>query len=338
MSQRIIDPNTRAGEAQVEPSLRPETFEAYIGQAQVKTHLQIFVEAAKRRGEALDHVLLSGPPGLGKTTLAYIIARHLGVQLHVTSGPALEKKGDLAGLLMQLDEGDVLFIDEIHRLGMVVEENLYPAMEDGRFDVVIGEGVNARTFPLALPSFTLIGATTRAGVLSAPMRDRFGIIEQLDFYAPEELALIVRQSALSLGITLAEGAEALLAARSRGTPRIANRLLKRVRDIAEVRAEGVITRAVAEEALRLLDVDEAGFDRMDRAMLLAIIERFDGGPVGLDTLSASIGESKQTVEDVYEPYMLKQGFIQRTPRGRIATPLAYQHFKAMKAPKQGLLF
>lgn len=320
-----------------EKGLRPADFEEYIGQARVKENLRIFVEAARRRGEALDHVLLSGPPGLGKTTLAHIIAHALGVNLHLTSGPALEKKGDLAGILTNLEENDVLFVDEIHRLSAVVEENLYPAMEDRRFDVVIGEGVYARSYPIQLKPFTLVGATTRAGLLTSPMRDRFGIVEHLEFYTLDELALIAQRSARLMGVPLHEEAAATLATRARGTPRICNRLLRRVRDIAEVRADGIVTPAVADDALDQLDVDRAGFDRMDRRLLLSIIDKFDGGPVGLDTIAAAIGEEKQTVEDVYEPYLLKEGYLKRTPRGRMATRRAYAHFGRPWGQAQGTL-
>jgi len=274
---------------------------------------------------------------LGKTTLAHIIAAELGARLHVTSGPALEKKGDLAGLLTNLEEGDVLFIDEIHRLSAVVEENLYPAMEDLRFDVVIGDGVYARSYPIELKPFTLVGATTRSGLLTSPMRDRFGIVERLEFYLPEELAQILRRSAKVLDVQLEDDAADIIARRSRGTPRIANRLLRRVRDIAEVRADGVVTCAVADEALTQLDVDRAGFDRMDRRLLLTLIDKFDGGPVGLDTLAAAIGEEKQTVEDVYEPYLLKEGYLKRTHRGRVATRIAYAHFDRSWSGQQASL-
>lgn len=337
---RIVDPEADpiADEPSADGGLRPIDFSEYVGQTRVKENLRIFVQAARGRGEALDHVLLSGPPGLGKTTLAHIIATELGVRLHVTSGPALEKKGDLAGLLTNLEAHDVLFIDEIHRLSAVVEENLYPAMEDLRFDVVIGEGVYARSYPIELKPFTLVGATTRAGLLTSPMRDRFGIVEHLEFYAPAELALIVERSARLMGVELRGDAAMIIARRSRGTPRIANRLLRRVRDIAQVRADGVVDPPMADEALTQLDVDRAGFDRMDRRLLLTLIDKFDGGPVGLDTLSAAIGEEKQTVEDVYEPYLLKEGYLKRTHRGRVATRLAYVHFQRPFGGKQESLF
>jgi len=325
MEGRIVDAVELEG-AGSDQGLRPADFDEYIGQARVKENLRIFVEAARRRGEALDHVLLSGPPGLGKTTLAHIIATELNVRLHVTSGPALEKKGDLAGILTNLDEHDVLFIDEIHRLSAVVEENLYPAMEDLRFDVVVGDGVYARSVPIELRPFTLVGATTRAGLLTSPMRDRFGIVEHLEFYTHEELAKIVRRSASLMEMDLRGDAHEIIATRSRGTPRIANRLLRRIRDIAEVRADGIVTEGVAQDALAQLDIDRAGFDRMDRRLLLTLIDKFDGGPVGLDTLAAAIGEEKQTIEDVYEPYLLKEGFLKRTHRGRVATRMAYLHF------------
>ena len=325
MEGRIIDAVELEGPG-TDQGLRPTEFDEYIGQARVKENLRIFVEAARRRGEALDHVLLSGPPGLGKTTLAHIIATELNVRLHVTSGPALEKKGDLAGILTNLEEHDVLFIDEIHRLSAVVEENLYPAMEDLRFDVVVGDGVYARSVPIELRPFTLVGATTRAGLLTSPMRDRFGIVEHLEFYSHDELAQIVKRSASLMEIELKDTAHDVIARRARGTPRIANRLLRRIRDIAEVRADGVVTSSVAEAALIQLDVDSAGFDRMDRRLLLTIIDKFDGGPVGLDTIAAAVGEEKQTIEDVYEPYLLKEGYLKRTHRGRIATRMAYLHF------------
>ncbi|MGB0646217.1 MAG: Holliday junction branch migration DNA helicase RuvB [Bradymonadia bacterium] len=329
---RLMDPEfEETGSA--DTGLRPKDFSQYLGQERVKKNLKIFVAAAKQRGESLDHVLLSGPPGLGKTTLAHIIASELGVNLHVTSGPALEKKGDLAGILTNLEEHDVLFIDEIHRLSAVVEENLYPAMEDLRFDVVVGEGVYARSLPIDLQPFTLVGATTRAGLLTSPMRDRFGIVEHLEFYTPQELSAIVERSAILMDVPLEGAASLHIARRSRGTPRIANRLLRRIRDIAQVEADGIVTEEVAHNALTLLDVDTAGFDRMDRKLMLTLIDKFDGGPVGVDTLAAAIGEEKQTIEDVYEPYLLKEGYLKRTHRGRIATRLAYQHFERIMPAK-----
>ena len=334
---RLIDAQN-CDEESTDLTLRPQNFSQYLGQQRVKDNLSIFVQAARQRNEPLDHVLLSGPPGLGKTTLAHIIATELGVKLHVTSGPALEKKGDLAGILTNLEPNDVLFIDEIHRLSAVVEENLYPAMEDLRFDVVVGEGVYARSLPIELAPFTLVGATTRAGLLTSPMRDRFGIVENLDFYSPEELRAIVERSAQILGVPTNTEAALHIAQRARGTPRIANRLLRRIRDIAEVKGDGTINTTLADDALSLLDVDRAGFDRMDRKLLLALIDKFDGGPVGVDTLAAAIGEEKQTVEDVYEPYLLKEGYLKRTHRGRVATRFAYQHFgRIMPARQQGLL-
>ena len=329
---RLLDPEFE-DTSSADTGLRPKDFSQYLGQERVKKNLKIFVAAAKQRGESLDHVLLSGPPGLGKTTLAHIIASELGVNLHVTSGPALEKKGDLAGILTNLEEHDVLFIDEIHRLSAVVEENLYPAMEDLRFDVVVGEGVYARSLPIDLQPFTLVGATTRAGLLTSPMRDRFGIVEHLEFYTPAELSAIVERSAVLMDVPLEWTASLHIARRSRGTHRIANRLWRRIRGIAQVEADGIVTEEVAHDALTLLDVDTAGFDRMDRKLMLTLIDKFDGGPVGVDTLAAAIGEEKQTIEDVYEPYLLKEGYLKRTHRGRIATRLAYQHFERIMPAK-----
>lgn len=296
-----------------------------MGQTAVKANLKVFTDAARARREPVDHLLFCGPPGLGKTSLAHIIAVQMDVKLHVTSGPALEKKGDLAGILTSLAPGDILFIDEVHRLTAAVEENLYPAMEEFRFDVVIGDGAHARTMTLPLPRFTLVGATTRSGLLSSPLRDRFGYMARLDFYAPDELAQIVRRSAARLGVELEDAGALEIARRARGTPRIANRLLRRLRDFAQVLGDGRITRDIADRALTALGIDPAGFDDMDRRLLLAIIERFEGGPVGLDTLAAATGEEAHTLEDVYEPYLILQGFLKRTPRGRVATARAYDH-------------
>ncbi len=323
---RIVTAGQMSGDNEIEYSLRPKLLEDYIGQTKAKENLKVFMEAAKNRGESLDHVLLYGPPGLGKTTLAGIIANEMGVNIRITSGPAIEKQGDLAALLTNLSENDILFIDEIHRLNRSVEEILYPAMEDGALDIIIGKGPSARSIRLDLPKFTLIGATTKAGALTAPLRDRFGVISRLEIYKKEDLEQIVMRSAGILGIEITAGGAAEIASRSRGTPRIANRLLKRVRDFAEVKANGVITDQVADYALRMLEVDKLGLDSTDKRMILAIINNYDGGPVGLDTIAASIGEESDTVEDVYEPFLMQIGFINRTPRGRMVTRLAYEHF------------
>ena len=333
---RLQSPGPEPGEEDLDRSLRPRTLAAFVGQPAVKEKLGIFLEAARRRGEALDHVLLAGPPGLGKTSLAAILAGELGVQFHQTSGPVLERKGDLAAVLTALQERDILFIDEIHRLNRAIEETLYPAMEDFQLDVMLGQGPSARTLRLDLPRFTLVGATTRTGLLAGPLRDRFGVVERLGYYRPEELAAIVVRSAGLLDVPIdAEGA-AVLASRARGTPRIANRLLRRVRDVVEVRGHAGIDAAVAEEALALLEVDEAGLEGFDRALLRCVVEKFGGGPVGLSTLAVSLGEEPETIEDVYEPYLLQLGLLQRTPRGRTITQLGRAHLGA--APTSDSLF
>jgi Holliday junction DNA helicase RuvB len=317
---------TSPQEEQIERSLRPVTLAEYIGQDKVRAQLEIFIQAARGRGEALDHVLLFGPPGLGKTTLAHIISREMGVNLRQTSGPVLERPGDLAALLTNLEPRDVLFIDEIHRLSPVVEEILYPALEDFQIDIMIGEGPAARSIKLDLPPFTLAGATTRAGMLTNPLRDRFGIVARLEFYGQDDLTKIVRRSARLLNVSLEDEGAVEIARRSRGTPRIANRLLRRVRDYAQVKADGKVTRAVAEAGLKMLDVDALGLDVMDRKLLLAVIEKFSGGPVGVENLAHAIGEESDTIEDVLEPFLIQQGYLQRTPRGRVATLSAYRHF------------
>ena len=321
----IIETNITEEDVRLEGSLRPQTLKEYIGQQKAKESLQIYIDAAKSRGESLDHVLFYGPPGLGKTTLAGIIANEMGTHMKVTSGPAIEKPGEMAAILNNLQEGDVLFVDEIHRLNRQVEEVLYPAMEDFAIDIMIGKGASARSIRLDLPSFTLVGATTRAGMLSAPLRDRFGVIHRLEFYSDEELKLIIQHSAKLLKVEIDEAGAMELARRSRGTPRLANRILKRVRDFAQVRYDGIITEKIANTALDLMDVDKRGLDHIDRNILHTMIEKFHGGPVGLDTLAAAIGEDAGTIEDVYEPYLIKNGFINRTPRGRIVTEYAYAH-------------
>lgn len=320
-----MQPETQPDEHAFEAALRPTRFDDYTGQTRVKDRLQVAVRAASMRGQALDHVLLSGPPGLGKTTLAAIIAGELGVNLHTTSGPAIDKKGDLAGIMTGLEEGDVLFIDEIHRLSSAVEENLYPAMEDFFFDIIIGEGPHSRSLKLNLPRFTLIGATTRTGLLTSPLRGRFGIIERLAFYTDDELARIVHRSSGLLGMTVDDDASVEIARRSRGTPRIANRLLRRVRDYMDVEGADLVDMALARHALERLDVDPLGFDHTDRQYLDALIVKFGGGPVGIDTIAAAVGEASQTLEDVHEPFFIQQGFVQRTPRGRVATRRAFEY-------------
>ena len=330
MSRRIITTENLEEDVKIESHLRPQLLDDYIGQEKAKEILKVYITAARERGEALEHVLFYGPPGLGKTTLAGIIANEMHVNIKITSGPAIEKPGEMAAILNNLQEGDVLFVDEIHRLNRQVEEVLYPAMEDYAIDIMIGKGASARSIRLDLPKFTLVGATTRVGMLTAPLRDRFGVIHRLEFYTVEELKRIIARSAKVLDVGIDDAGATALARRSRGTPRLANRLLKRVRDFAQVKYDGYITEDVANYALDLLDVDKCGLDQTDRNLLMTIIERFDGGPVGLDTLAASLSEDSGTIEDVYEPYLLKNGFIQRTPRGRIVTDLAYAHLGILK--------
>lgn len=333
-SDRFISPVMLGDDTQFDRSLRPQKFEDYVGQERIKSNLKVFVTAAQKRGEALDHMLFAGPPGLGKTTLAHIIAEELGVDIQVTSGPALDKKGDLAGILTNLKERDVLFIDEIHRLNPTVEENLYPAMEEFDFDLIVGEGAHARNVKLPIARFTLVGATTRSGLLTSPLRDRFGYHAQLDYYTGDELTSIVQRSAEILDIPCEPKGAQTIAMRARGTPRVANRLLRRVRDYAEVEGNGVIDHAIANYALEQLQVDVAGLDHMDRKYLLCLIEKFGGGPVGIETMSAALNEERDTLEDVYEPFLLQEGYLQRTPRGRVAGHLAYSHL-GLEAPKSG---
>ena len=332
---RIVDTHVEKDEAIVENAIRPQQLNEYIGQSKVREQMEIFISAAKKRQEALDHVLIFGPPGLGKTTLSHIVANEMQVNLRHTSGPVLERPGDLAAILTNLEPNDVLFVDEIHRLSPVVEEVLYPAMEDFQLDIVIGEGPAARSIKLDLPPFTLVGATTRAGLLTSPLRDRFGIVQRLEFYNTEELATIVRRSAKILNVQINDDGATQIAKRSRGTPRIANRLLRRVRDYAQVKSDGVVTSKIADAALDMLSVDEYGFDNMDRRLLLAVIEKFEGGPVGVDSLAAAIGEERGTIEDVIEPFLILRGFMMRTPRGRVATGNAYRHF-GIKIPQHNL--
>jgi Holliday junction DNA helicase RuvB len=336
MTTQFLAPDVSVEEEEVERSLRPRRLDEFVGQERVKEQLAIALEAARTRGEALDHLLLIGPPGLGKTSLAFIVREELGVGLRTVAGPALERKGDVAAILTGLNEHDILFVDEIHRLNRAVEEILYPALEDFRLDIVVGQGPAARTLTLDLPPFTLVGATTRTGLLTSPLRDRFGMTFRLEHYEPPELAAIVRRSASILGVTIATDAAEEIARRSRGTPRIANRILRRVRDVAEVRHDGAIDVAVAREALDLLEVDDAGLEKIDRELLRAIVERFDGGPVGLSTLSVALAEETDTIEDVYEPYLLQLGFLQRTPRGRIVTKRGRVHIGASAVPDESL--
>ena len=335
MDDRTISARGSVEDMNYDANLRPRGFDEYIGQEAVKQNLKVAIEAARGRGDVLDHLLFHGPPGLGKTSLAYIIAREMGVNIKATSGPVIERPGDLAALLTNLEHGDVLFIDEIHRLNHVVEEVLYPAMEDYQIDILIGQGPAARSMKLPVKPFTLVGATTRSGLLTSPLRDRFGMILRLDFYSPEELTLILKRSASILDVRAEDNGVSEIARRSRGTPRIANRLLRRVRDYAQVKGGGTICKEVTEEALRMLQVDSVGLDKMDTMLVLTLIDKFSGGPVGVETLAAAIGEEKDTIEDVYEPFLIQAGFVQRTPRGRMATPLAYAHFGRKQEAAKG---
>ncbi|KAF0123087.1 MAG: holliday junction DNA helicase RuvB [bacterium] len=339
MTKRDVTPESHEEDVYYDTSLRPKVLDEYIGQEKIKENLKVFIQAAKERGEALDHVLLYGPPGLGKTTLAYIISEEMNTNIKATSGPVIERPGDLAAILTNLQEHDVLFVDEVHRLNHVVEEILYPAMEDYKLDIIIGQGPSARSIKLDIPRFTLVGATTRAGLLTSPLRDRFGVIARLDFYSPNELQTIIHRSSGILNIKIEPAGAIEIAKRARGTPRIANRLLRRIRDYAQVRAKGVITEEVANEALNMLEVDQKGFDKMDQKILLTIIDKFGGGPVGVDTLSAAVNEAKDTIEDVYEPFLIQEGYLSRTPRGRVATEQAFKHFgRDFKVAMQGRLF
>ena len=335
MQARPVAPKLVEDDVNYDVNLRPRGFDEYVGQEQVKENLKVAIAAARGRNDVLDHILFHGPPGLGKTSLAYIISREMGVNIKATSGPVVERPGDLAALLTNLEEGDILFIDEIHRLNHVVEEVLYPAMEDYQIDILIGQGPAARSMKLPLKPFTLIGATTRSGLLTSPLRDRFGQIFRLDFYSTEALAQILKRSAAILGVAAEDDGTAEIARRSRGTPRIANRLLRRVRDFAQVKADGKITKPVTQEALQMLEVDPIGLDKMDTMLLVTLIDKFSGGPVGVETLAAAIGEEKDTIEDVYEPFLIQAGFLKRTPRGRVATELAYEHFGRNQASPKG---